>query len=308
MNVFLLRVPMVLLLVVAGIVPGWTETLCLTADDQFAYAANLLEAGDHDTARVEFKRFIRFFPEDERVGEARFRIGQAFFDEGQAILALPVFEALIDEASDGPWGVEASLMAARCHLRTGNPVLGEIVLRNLIATSTDPRIRDRAFHETAWLRLETGRWDRARDALDRLSPEGRRLYQADRISEGLSTTGTIPRKNPRVAGTLAIIPGAGYLYLERYQDALVAFLLNGGLILAAVESFDRDQHALGGVIAFVGFGFYAGNIYGSASSAHKYNRRGERDFLTRLKEGLSVTLLPDGEDRAQPALVVVGRF
>jgi tetratricopeptide (TPR) repeat protein len=296
------------LLTAATVIAETEDSLCLTADDQFAYGRDLLDRGDYETARVEFKRFLRFFPDDSRSAEARFRIGQAFFDGGDVLRALPVLSALIDEEGREPWGVEAAVLAARCHLRTGNPVLGEIVLRNLIEISTDPKVRDRARHEAAWLRLETGRWDRAREALVHLSAPGRELYQADLILSELEKTPAIPRKNPRVAGTLALIPGAGYLYCERYQDALIAFLLNGGLVLAAVESFDHDQHALGGVIAFVGFGFYAGNIYGSASSAHKYNRRAARDFLTRLKEGLSVTVLPDGAGGLQPALVVGGRF
>ncbi|GAB6097742.1 hypothetical protein JCM14469_39960 [Desulfatiferula olefinivorans] len=299
---------LMILLTAAAVTAETHGPLCLTADDQFAYARDLLDATDYETARVEFKRFLRFFPDDARTAEARFRIGQAFFDEGQVAGALPELTALIDEEGNGPWGVEASILAARCHLRTGNPVLGEIVLKNIVETTTDPQVRDRVFYETAWLRLETGRWDRAKDALGHLSPPGRDLYQAGHILSELEKTPSIPRKNPRVAGTLALIPGAGYLYLERYQDALVAFLLNGGLILAAAESFDHDRPALGGVIAFVGFGFYAGNIYGSAGSAHKYNRRAARDFLTRLKEGLSVTVRGGGAGGVTPALVVGGRF
>ena len=40
-------------------------------------------------------------------------------------------------------------------------------------------------------------------------------------------------------------------------------MLNAGLILSAWEAFDNELYALGGVISFVEFGFYAGNIYGA---------------------------------------------
>jgi hypothetical protein len=54
-------------------------------------------------------------------------------------------------------------------------------------------------------------------------------------------------------------------------------------MLAAYESFDDGNDALGGVITFVGLGFYAGNIYGATTSAHKYNRNKERGFIENLK-------------------------
>lgn len=43
------------------------------------------------------------------------------------------------------------------------------------------------------------------------------------ISEELEKEKQIARKNPRLAGFLSILPGAGQFYCERYQDALVAF-------------------------------------------------------------------------------------
>ena len=98
------------------------------------------------------------------------------------------------------------------------------------------------------------------------------------------------RKNPGLAGALAIVPGVGYLYCERYQDALIALLVNGGLIWAACEAFHNDLYALVAVITFVEVGFYAGNIYGSVSSAHKYNRKNERQWIDNLRRRLKVDL------------------
>ena len=92
-----------------------------------------------------------------------------------------------------------------------------------------------------------------------------------------------------MAGFLSILPGGGYFYCERYQDALVAFLLNGALILASWEAFDQGNPALGGVIAAVEFGFYAGNIYGGIASAHKYQRPKTHEvLLNTLKENARI--------------------
>jgi hypothetical protein len=40
---------------------------------------------------------------------------------------------------------------------------------------------------------------------------------------------------------------------------------------AAYKAYDNDNIALAGVIGFVETGFYTSNIYGSITSAHKYN-------------------------------------
>jgi hypothetical protein len=80
------------------------------------------------------------------------------------------------------------------------------------------------------------------------------------------------------------VPGGGQLYCARYQDALTAFLINAGLIWAAWEAFDNELYALGGVIGFVEFGFYAGNIYSASASAHKYNRDRSADFRDYLNQ------------------------
>jgi hypothetical protein len=47
---------------------------------------------------------------------------------------------------------------------------------------------------------------------------------------------------------------------------------------------------LGACITVVGFGFYAGNIYGGVSSAHKYNNSQTRSFIERLKENTKISL------------------
>lgn len=86
--------------------------------------------------------------------------------------------------------------------------------------------------------------------------------------------------------------------MERYQDAFIAFLLNGGLILAAYESFDKGHNALGGLLTFVGFGFYAGNIYGAVTGAHKFNRKENGQFIYKLRKNTRVNLSADLENKS----------
>ena len=104
----------------------------------------------------------------------------------------------------------------------------------------------------------------------------------------------LPRKSPALAGTLAaVLPGAGHLYAERPRDALVSFLLNGSFIWAAVELFRNNNNVAGGIVAFFELGWYGGNIYSAVSSAHKYNKRIEDEYLQGLKDKSGISLYRD---------------
>ena len=131
-----------------------------------------------------------------------------------------------------------------------------------------------------------------------ISPDNQKRYGVMQVRRSLGESDSIPRKNPTIAGLLSVVPGAGQIYVGRYKDALTAFIVNAGLILATVEAFDNELYALGGVIGFVEFGFYAGNIYGTVSSAHKYNRDRQtafRDDLYRLRPlTISLGSVPGG--------------
>jgi hypothetical protein len=90
----------------------------------------------------------------------------------------------------------------------------------------------------------------------------------------------LPLKSPITAGTLAaLLPGAGHLYLERPQDALIAFSVNGLFGWGAVSSFLQGNIGLGVLFSVIELAWYSGNIYSAVNTAHKINRKKESDFL-----------------------------
>ena len=133
--------------------------------------------------------------------------------------------------------------------------------------------------------------------------EGRAEVHA-RFAEGLEGMGVAfhrpgvdlgrrkaPLPSPRgVAGAFAIIPGAGHVYCERYQDAFIAFLLNGVMIWATLEAFDNDNEGLGVLLALFEVGLYTGNIYSAVNCAQKHNRKQNEDFLQYLKDHSKVQI------------------
>ncbi|MDZ4183124.1 MAG: hypothetical protein U1B83_09625, partial [Candidatus Cloacimonadaceae bacterium] len=87
------------------------------------------------------------------------------------------------------------------------------------------------------------------------------------------------RRSPLLAGTLAIIPGAGYAYAGSWQTGLSSLLLHALLFASAWELRQNDLPISSGIMALIGTGFYAGNIYGSVNAAARYNRERRKSYL-----------------------------
>ena len=283
----LIAVGMVALLEVLG-PPAFSQALQIDADRQFSFAESLFSEQKYPSAVFEYQRFIHFFENDPRAEKAMFRIGESHFQAGKPNEAIQSFSELINRYPNTELAVDAFFQISRCHMQRRDPVSAEAAMLNLISISDDPAVIDRAHHRLGWIQIENGQWEKAKSHFDRISPENRALYRLDDLGRELERADALEMKDPTTAGVLSVVPGGGFLYCERYRDALVAFLLNGALIWAAVDSFDNEQYALGALISFVEFGFYAGNIHGAVSAAHKYNRAKARGFIQELKQNARI--------------------
>lgn len=90
-------------------------------------------------------------------------------------------------------------------------------------------------------------------------------------------------KNPVKAAWLStIIPGAGKIYTENYGDGITAFLFVGVLTYLAVNNFNADHKFRGYLFSGLAAYFYAGNIYGSYSSAQIFNVKYRTDLQNEI--------------------------
>ncbi|PIE62457.1 MAG: hypothetical protein CSA25_05030 [Desulfobacter postgatei] len=263
--------------------------LFITADTQFDYAQTLFDQKDFTAAQVEFKRFIHFFPKDARHDRAQYTAGVALFRSGQYYKAAKQFDTIIRQSKDidSRWASQASFMQSQAFEAMGNTGYAQVVLQNHLKRTRDTGIKDRIYLELARMHIQNtatpgnNELDSARENLMLISPEKQRAYNVTTQLQAIDNAVNAPAKNPVLAGILAIIPGGGMLYCERYKDAFISFCFNTGLIWAAYTAFDHDNPALGGVITFVETGFYSGNIYGSITAAHKYNKAAQMKILNQ---------------------------
>jgi tetratricopeptide (TPR) repeat protein len=288
---------LIVLLLAITLVPMFVQpslaetTITIDADMQFQYAEQLYSQKKYIIAIAEYERFVYLFPEDERVSESRYRVGTAYYAERRYTEAIQSFIDLIQTSDVGSaYYARAFFMAAESQLRLKRRSSALTTLHNLMNLSDDVDVQDEANYRIGWIYLEIADWENAQTYFQKISRRNHAKYRLADLIKDLEYAGDIRHKRPGVAGALAILPGGGYLYCNRPQDALISFLLNGALIYAAYEAFDNKMYALGGVITFVEIGFYSGSIYGSISSAHKYNRDQDRKFVDHLKKNLKVNL------------------
>ena len=261
--------------------------IIITEDKQLEYAESLFNEKDFETAMVEFKRFLHFFPGSRQKEHAQFKIGVCLFKLEKFHKAQKLFNEIIINGNENNITKEAYFFQSKAFMKTGNPGYAQIVLQNYLKLVKDKETKDRIYFNLAQIHLEDARNGKstslalARDYLLKISSPDAYKYNKNQYLDLILKAELAHRKDPLMSGIFSIIPGAGFLYCERYRDALVTFLFNTGLMYAAYTAFDNGNNALGGVLAFVETGFYTGNIYGSISSAHKYNRAQINRILNR---------------------------
>ncbi len=262
---------------------------------QFGYAENLFKEGDFYRAITEYKRFIFFFPEEKKTEKCYFRIGESYFKAkkwAEAVEAMEVFIAGFPFSSMLNDALYLKGMAEK-NLKKYDDALSTF---GKIMKTSSGEYRNKVIYQNALVLVDMEEWKRASEAFSKISEESILSSRARIFSSGLDNIDNLPRKSPATAGVLAaIIPGTGHLYTERPRDALVAFLLNGAFIWAAVELFDDENYVAGGVVTFFELGWYTGNIYSAVSSAHKYNKRLKEEFLQNLSNKCSLSYYYDNK-------------
>ncbi|MGD9214076.1 MAG: tetratricopeptide repeat protein [Desulfobacteraceae bacterium] len=264
-------------------IPSSAIALTIESDQQLAYADALFNNQQYLRAAQEYQRFVFFFPDHPKKRLAIFKTGQSFYSAKDPGRAIELFESLTQVQPLDELATEAFFKMSECYLSMNTPPHAVVQLNKVIALSDDPAIEDRAYYRIGWIHIDLADWTGAQMAFGKMSPAGRQRYKLADLTKALSNRSDIPTKSPYLAGTLSIIPGAGQLYCHRYEDGIIAFAVNTAFIWAAVDAFNEEQYGLGGLLSFVGLGFYAGNIYGAVNDAYKYNHMQTRRFVDELR-------------------------
>ena len=257
----------------------------LDSEGQFQYAEGLMKKHEYSLAISEFERFIHFFPEDEKVPEAQLRIGQCYLNGRDYEQARKALEKVHKDYPDRLVGGKALLLIGESYYRQGVYEEADFYFKRVRETYPQPELRDSALYRLGWSLMQSRKWREAGELLKSMDPMSPLYANAQELAIKSFDGENLPYKDPSTAGVLAaVLPGAGHVYCDRYKDGIVAFLLNGLFIWAAIEAFHNDQEVLGGILTFLEVGWYSGNIYSAVNCSHKYNRALKDDYLKSLPE------------------------
>ena len=293
-NIKLLQAVLLLLLLMP--LKTYGEKVIIDSGVQIRLAQSLFNSGDFNEAALEYIRFSKLFPEHKLVPKARYKAAVSLYRAGRLNDAVRHFSKIAYNFSNSVYAPNAMFMLSTVYTSMKRIPDAMNTLSNLIALAEDTEVKDRACIKLAWLILGNAQeikkssdfsvkpYKRAEKYLSMISEHSDKKSEANALLAKLDKIDTIKKKDPVIAGISAIIPGGGYLYCERYRDALTSFLFNSTMIMAAYESFRQDNYFLGSAVTFVETGFYIGNIYGSISSAHKFNRQKQKGFINELQK------------------------
>jgi len=280
-----------------------SSQIIIKSEEQFQFARQYLEKGEYLRAAWEFERFIHLFPADEDVPRARYLMGLCYLKGKKYESARKVLGNVYKTHSGTPIGGKALFLIGESYYLQGVSAEAERYFRMVVENYPSQELKNAAFYRLGWSRMGEDRWKEASEAFKMVEDKSP-LYTSSQDLSLKSLKGeTLPRKDPTSAGILAaILPGLGHVYGERYRDGMVAFLLNGLFIWAAVESFDQDHDVLGGILTFLEVGWYSGNIYSAVNCAHKYNRKIRNEYRKGLPDHLDLNLFTTREGHLGLAL------
>ena len=250
----------------------------------FQFAESLFKEGEYYRAITEYKRFISYYPENQLVELAAYKIGDCYFQAEKWDDAIKSFKEFNEKYTNSSLIKDTLQKIGESYLKKGDKENSEKTFDLIKQKYPKDEAVNKAKITLGMSYLENEKWNKASEIFMKVDEGSRYKNLADRMIQGLKEAERLPSKSPALAGTLsAILPGTGQLYAGRKLDSLVAFLLNGVFILGAVESFNKNIYVAGGILSFFELGWYSGNIYNAISDAHKYNRDVRLKFIDDLK-------------------------
>jgi tetratricopeptide (TPR) repeat protein len=271
-------------------VPAADEVFLLTGDVQMRLGDAFMAEGEYYRAITEYKKYLILFPGGSQADAALFKAGMASYSGMEYESAAETFASLRARFPASPRAAESAYFEGLCHARLNRLDRAAPAFDTAAAREPASDAASRARLGRAMLAFDSGDLAETRRDLTRILVDFPRDIRADSVRTALSLLpqqDDLPRKSPLTAGFLsALLPGSGHMYAGHYGDGATALLLNGLFIAGTVVAIRQENYALAGVVGVIGLPFYAGNIYGAANAATKWNLA----VRTGLRDRLAVTL------------------
>jgi tetratricopeptide (TPR) repeat protein len=270
----------------------------ITATRQMELADQFFREGDYEGAVREYKRFLFFYPRNDRTEEALLKTARSYFRGQKWEEALSACDHLVSRnpaplVKSEAFRIRGDVMAVKRQYAEARISFGKAR-----EAAPNTRAADEAQFQIARTYLREEKWKEAADEFRKIDKTSALSPQSDSLAQGLDRIAEVPQKSPAVAGVLsAVLPGAGQAYCGEYGRAAISFLLNGVFIWGIVESFRNDNNVMGGILTLFEVGWYSANVLNAVNSAEKYNRKNTQEYINGLERGSGISLGLDLQGR-----------
>lgn len=236
-----------------------------------SFASYLYASGNYKLAAIEFERLLFINPSNDSL---RQRIVKSMLlDEN--------FEGALDRITQfnvAPQDFSSELASLYGYglILNGN----QQGARAFIQTNTNLELKEQTYYKAYSYLLETDFKSAQKiqsTSENMLSPE---------LNELINETKNLKRRSPALAACMsAVIPGTGKFYTGDWKDAIIGMLAIGLTGYQAYRGFNRNgiNSGYGWIYGSIAAGFYLGNVYGSATSAKRFNKRQTDKIEERIR-------------------------
>jgi hypothetical protein len=271
----------------AACLPGNRLASCSASDDIYLFKSvrfchDLLSNQEYYRAITEFMRVSSFFPEEQVQEFSFFGCGLADYLAAEDEDSLRFFRSYLRSFPRGKYISEADCLISAGLARKGDLETAVRYFENLDRQFFDLSQQENtgyilSYYQTIKSLQNQGISPEIQssfsfESLSRSNSEvGRKSEEALEWLKSLKLSGS--RKSPVLAGLLAVVPGAGHLYVGDRNAALSSFIFNSIFLYATVKAIQEHQEQYAILFGAFESGFYFGNIFSAVNSANKHNQR-----------------------------------
>ncbi|ACH40595.1 hypothetical protein Gbem_3603 [Citrifermentans bemidjiense Bem] len=297
----------VLLILACSVGATFAAPLQLTAESALSFGDHLFDEGDYYRAISEYERVLYFFPAEPAAKAAQYKIALSYLKGEKWGAAVEKFRTLAGRYPEEETGRKALFMVGESYFAKKDYAAALAAYQEFISRYPQETQADEARMKMGWCYLLQGQWEQGAGAFGGLPKDSARHEEGMQLAKAAGQFPLLPRKSPSLAaGLSAVLPGAGQIYVERPKDAAITVLLNGLFLWGGLEAIHRGNNVAGGILFGFESGWYIGNIYNAASSAHKYNRSRERDFIDKLQGEFGMSI--GRNESGKPLLALTFRY
>ncbi|MBM3242319.1 tetratricopeptide repeat protein [Candidatus Poribacteria bacterium] len=269
-------------------------TSSLEADEALHLADSFFDLQNYNEAITEYKRFIFFNPEDERVGYAFYKIGMAYRAEHDWLKAIDALKTSIQKADNDKLKDERRIELGITLIASGNYSLAQLELLNISEFSRYDSMKKRASYFQGVAYLYTFNWESARRAFKAFYSNSEQQLHSEEAEKSsrikweeidslLIEAQQLPYKSVTIAKTLStILPGSGQIYAGNRKNGLNAMVLNSVTTALMLNAIIKKRRIDSVIFLSLFQRYYLGNRYHAGEYVRQYNENLKRQQAAKI--------------------------